>query len=142
MRDWQALVPIGKHDMMVREMARHADTCSECQRLDRVAQHAALELTLLEAAQGLRRSDPEEYERFNSLIDEARQKQRQSQIALGNHASLHSLRNIRAAINYYHEDALARALLSNSSRRPPESGLNSVAPNETPRRSELPPRRQ
>jgi hypothetical protein len=64
--------------------------CPECRRLDRAARYTAFELTLLEAARRLRHSDPTEYDRFNSLIEEAREKQRESQIALWDHARQHS----------------------------------------------------
>jgi len=81
----------GERDMTVRELATPTDTCSECQRLDRVTRYAAFELTMLEAARWLRRSDPEEHQRFNSLVQDACEKQRQSQVALWSHVRLHSM---------------------------------------------------
>ncbi len=80
--------------MTIEEFLRRNDRCPECQRLDRAARYAVFELTLLEAARRLRQSDPTECERFNSLIEEAQLKQRESQIALWSHAGDHSLGNM------------------------------------------------
>jgi len=77
--------------MTIEEFLRGKDICLECQRLDYAARYAVFELTLLEAARRLRHADPTECDRFNSLIEEAREKQRESQIALWSHARDHSL---------------------------------------------------
>ena len=79
--------------MTIQGFLRGNDMCPECRRLDHAARYAAFELTLLEAARRLRQSDPTECDRFNSLIEEAREKQRESQIALWDHARQHSLGN-------------------------------------------------
>ena len=62
--------------MTMQEFLRGNDICPECQRLDRVSRYAVFELTLLEAARRLRQSDPTECDRFNTLIEESREKYR------------------------------------------------------------------
>jgi len=80
--------------MTIQEFLRGNDMCPECRRLDRAARYTAFELTLLEAARRLRQSDPTECERFNSLIEDAQRQQRETQIALWDHARQHSLGNM------------------------------------------------
>ena len=75
--------------MTIQEFLKDNDACPECQRLDRASRCCMFELTLLEAARRLRYSDPTECDRFNVLIEEAEQKQRESQIALWDHAREH-----------------------------------------------------
>jgi len=80
--------------MTIQEFLRDNDMCHECRRLDRAARYTVFELTLLESARRLSQSDPTECDRFNSLIEEAQEKQRESQIALWDHARQHSLGNM------------------------------------------------
>jgi len=84
-----------------RQMRGYVEACLECRRLDLQARSAVLELTLLEAARRLNRTDPVECDRFNVLIEEAREQQRQSQLALWTHVREHSARESRALVSEY-----------------------------------------
>jgi hypothetical protein len=78
-----------------RELPSYFKTCPECRQLEQLAKNAVLELTLLEVASRLRRSDQSEFERFDSLIIEAREQQRDAQREFWNHASRHSDTSMR-----------------------------------------------
>ncbi|PYT30352.1 MAG: hypothetical protein DMG57_08895 [Acidobacteria bacterium] len=88
-------------DMEKRQTRGYMDACLECRRLDLQARSAVLELTLLEAARRLNRTNPAECDRFNLLIDEAREGQRQSQLALWTHVREHAARESRALASEY-----------------------------------------
>ena len=84
-----------------RQTQGYIDACLECRRLDLQARSAVLELTLLEAARRLNRADPLECDRFEVLIEEAREEQRRSQFALWGHVREHSARESRALVSEY-----------------------------------------
>ena len=81
--------------------AGYIESCVECRRLDLQARSSVLELTLLEAARRLNRTDPVECDRFNVLIEQAREEQKQSQIDLWTHVREHSSRETRALVSQY-----------------------------------------
>jgi hypothetical protein len=88
-------------DMRKRQTQGYIESCLECRRLDLQARSAVLELTLLEAARRLNRNDPVECDRFTVLIEQAREEQQQSQLALWGHAREHSARESRALVSEY-----------------------------------------